>query len=197
MILDDFDAPEQVAIATRDQLEAEQTDKMIATRSVRDRVVSPEVAKALREGWTFREIGEALGVSPQTVAKHVRSADMSTLIDREARRVLRHLVHRNLKDEKYRDLALAMGVLVDKARLLRNEPTEITENRTTGGVDRLAVLLFGPTGGSGGGNQIIDVTPQQGSRSVSNLLESAESSGQEEISGSDVRSLEPGVPEVD
>lgn len=173
MNLDDFDASEAVAVQedrapTLEQIEAEQTDRMRRYRSARDVIVTPEVARALRDGWTVREIADVLGVSPQTVTKHMKSAEMADLIDRESRRVLRHLTKKSLNGEKYRDLSVALGVLIDKTRLLRNEPTEIVREERTS-VDRLEILLFGGSGGSGEGNPVIDVTPESGAGCISGL----------------------------
>lgn len=197
MDLDDFDSEEEQAIAVpsgmskRDMLEADQTNKMVSYRSMKERIVSPEVARAIREGWTIREIAEALGVSQVTVSKHLKSADMSDLLDREARRVLRHMLKRDLSTEKYKDLAIAMGVINDKARIIRHEPTEIVEHRDTG-IDRLAYLLFGETKGIGGCGPIVEITPETGTEGLPGLLESPESPGHEDIRESDVCGDEPG-----
>ena len=201
MNLDDFDAvpalQESITPApepTREELEFEQTDKFRSYRSMRNLILSPEVAKALADGWSYQEIADVLGVSVATVGKYARSEDMSVLLERESRRLIRHLAHRKLKDEKYRDLVLSLGVIVDKARLLRNEPTEITRNETVT-VDRLEILLFGPSqpeGGGGEGNPVIDVTPVEGSGSVPLLPEQSESAGSEAGSGDPSGCDEPG-----
>lgn len=175
MNLDDFDEPEAVATqeASEPSLEAievEQTERMRRYRSARDVIVTPEVARALRDGWKVREIADVLGVTPQTVARHMKSADMADLIDRESRRVLRHLTRKSLDKEKYRDLSVALGVLIDKTRLLRNEPTEIVREERTS-VDRLEILLFGGSGGSGAGYPVIDVTAEPGAERLSGLPE--------------------------
>lgn len=181
MSLEDFDAePQEVSVApapTRAELEIAQTENMRRYRTAKELVVTPEVARALREGWTLQEIADALGVSYQTVLKHVKSAEMGDLADREARRVLRHLASRPLKEEKYRDLAVSLGVLIDKARIIHGEPTEII--RTEGGeASRLALMVFGQAGRAASGNQPIDVLPEPAAAGNERLLDGAESTGQ-------------------
>jgi hypothetical protein len=195
MNLDDFDSePVEVAVPPdRAALEIEQTDRMRRYRSVRELIVSPEVAQALRDGYTAQEIADVLQVSVQSVYKHMKSAEMGVLIDRESRRVLRHLTRRKLDSEKYRDLALALGVLIDKARLLRNEPTSIVRNEGES-VDRLAVLLFGAPGSSGGraeSNPVIEIAPERGADSLPGLHDALEPSGSTENGGSDLGSDKP------
>lgn len=178
MNLDDFDAPEGAVatVPTRDEIEADQTERMRRYRSARDIIVSPEVARAIRDGWKATEIATVLGVAPQTVRQHMKSAEMADLIDRESRRVLRHLTRRKLDGEKYRDLSVALGVLIDKTRLLRNEPTEIVREERTS-IDRLEILLFGGSGGGGTGHPVIDVTAEPGTECLSGLPGAPESIG--------------------
>lgn len=197
MNLDDFDAPDEAVAVQEDrppnleEIEAEQTDRMRRYRSARDVIVTPEVARALRDGWKVREIADVLGVSPQTVSRHMKSADMADLIDRESRRVLRHLTKKSLDGEKYRDLSVALGVLIDKTRLLRNEPTEIVREERTS-VDRLEILLFGGSGGSGEGNPVIDVTSEPGTERLPGLPEPPQSLGPAPGDGSSDGGDEPG-----
>lgn len=181
MSLEDFDAEPETAITapepSRAELEISQTENMRRYRTARELVVSPEVARALREGWTLQDIAEALGVSLQTVIKHVKSAAMGDLVDREARRVLRHLASRPLKTEKYRDLAVSLGVLIDKARIIHGEPTEII--RTEGGdASRLALMVFGHAGRAGSGNPVVDILPEPASTGNGAIPSGAESTGQ-------------------
>jgi hypothetical protein len=132
------------------EIEFEQGERIRRHRNARDLIASPEVARALAEGWSYREIADALGVSYGTVLKHAKSSAMAVAVERESRRVLNHLSRRKLDTEKYRDLAVSLGVLIDKAQVLKGEPTEIIRAEG-GGVDRLAVLLFGRTTGGGQG----------------------------------------------
>lgn len=176
MDLDDFDADEPQPPATREQIEADQTERIVRRRFVRDLILSPEVAVCLRDGWSQTEIAEVLGVDKNTVSKYVRSAEMQVLIDRESRRILRSLAHSDLDKVAYRDKALSLGVLIDKARILRNEPTEIVQHEE-GTASRLAELFFRrrnrPTGESTG-SPIIDVTPEPVGSGVLGLPEQSE-----------------------
>lgn len=192
MYLDDFDSEtvalevaqpqQQPELPDRTVLEVQQTEKFRRYRSARDLIVSPEVARALRDGWSPEEIAAVLEVDRSTVYKHIKSADMQVLLDREARRLLDHLTSRDLKDEKYRDLTLSLGVIIDKARILRDEPTQIIRTKS-GDIARLAELLFGGTGPEGGGSEsgpIIDITPEQGTGGVQELHGEPEQAGSEE-----------------
>lgn len=163
MNLDDFDADPVSLPATREQIELEQTERIVHYRRVRELILSPEVAQCLRDGWTQAEIAEALGVAISSVSKYVRSAEMQTLIDRESRRLMRSLVRTKLDGVNYRDRVLSLGVLIDKARLLRNEPTEIVQHEE-GTAARLAELFFRRrqrADGEATGNAVIDVTPDR------------------------------------
>ena len=182
MDLEDFDATEILeAVPSRAEREVEQTEKLRNWRNAREVIVSPEVARAIREGWTAQEIADCLGMSVATVKRHLKSTEMGDLIDREARRVMRHLAGRKLQDEKYRDLALALGVMVDKARLLRNEPTEIVRTDAES-VDRLAVLLFANQQSPGTGTQggsVIEISPESGAGGVQELPDVLDEGGSE------------------
>ncbi len=172
--LDDFDADPveevqpEIVPATREQIELEQTEKIGRYRRVRDLILSPEVAQCLRDGWTQTEIAEVLGVDKNTISRYVRSAEMQVLIDRESRRLLRSLARQKLDNVNYRDRVLSLGVLVDKARLLRDEPTEIIKHEE-GTASRLAEIFFRrrarPTGEDAGG-EVIDITPEPAGRAV-------------------------------
>jgi transcriptional regulator with XRE-family HTH domain len=185
MNLDDFDSEEiqlapapEIHIQTKEDIEAEQTAKIRQYRRAKELIISPEVATALREGWTQEEIAEVLGVSLDSVNRHIHTAEMQVLIDREARRVLQHLTGRSLGDEKYRDLALAMGVLIDKARVLRNEPTEIVRTETDS-ISRLEILLFGRQARGSASDRIIEITQEPGTGCDSQLPAVIECEGQD------------------
>ena len=166
MSLEDFDiesVPSAPAVTDRVALEADQTERMTRYRRVRDLIVTPEVAHALRDGWSYTEIAEVLGVDKGTVAKHAKSAEMQTLIDRESRRIMNNLTRRKLDTVNYRDLTVSLGVLIDKARLLRNEPTEIVQHEA-GTATRLAEIFFRRRqrqSGEGEEPGVIDVTPDR------------------------------------
>lgn len=55
---------------------------VVALRSLADRLESAEVERAIREGWSWSRIAEALGVSRQAVhkkyAKRVQAAGIET-----------------------------------------------------------------------------------------------------------------------
>ena len=183
--LDDFDVvPEEtnscvpaVDISSA-EIEARQTDQMTRYMRARNVILSPEVARCISKGYTYQEIADALGVNKSTVAKYARSGEMKTIIEREARRVLKKMTRRDLKDEKYRDMTVSLGVLIDKVRLLNNEPTEITEQRSTS-VDRLEVLLFGQNGRDEG-NRVINVSQEPGAGRLPELPVQVEQRGPEE-----------------
>lgn len=175
MNLDDFDA-DPVVPATREQIELDQTERIHARRRVKDLILSPEVAQCLREGWTQAEIAEVLGVDKNTVSRYVRSSEMQVLIDRESRRIMRSLARSKIDEVNYRDRVVSLGVLIDKARLLRDEPTEIIKHEE-GTASRLAELFFRrrqrPTGESPSPT-VIDVTPEPVGRGVLGISQQSE-----------------------
>ena len=64
MVLPDLDVPRDPA----DGLAA-----VVALRRLADRMVDAEVERALRDGWTWAQVAEALGVTRQAVhKKHAR-----------------------------------------------------------------------------------------------------------------------------
>jgi hypothetical protein len=196
MDLDDFDEqPVSLQPApTRAEIELSQTESIRAHGALRDLIVSPEVAKALRSGWSVQEIADVLNVPASAVYKYLKSGEMHVMIDRESRRVLRHLASRPLKTEKYRDLVLSVGVLIDKARLLRDEPTDIVRHEE-GALDRLAILLFPtqqPAEGGTPSGPIIEITPESGSDGISELHEVVGESGSAESGGSPSSGSESG-----
>jgi Mn-dependent DtxR family transcriptional regulator len=111
-------------------------------------VYSKQVARALMNGMSIAEVAERLGVSDSVVRKRVNSGPMSDLLEIEARRVIRHLGGRELDKEKYLGLSTALCGMIDKIRLLRDEPTGITEHQVSQeSIERIKIGLFGRTDG--------------------------------------------------
>jgi hypothetical protein len=194
MELDDFDAEdtvEQEQVPDRLATEIQQTERMQRWRSTRDLVLTPEVATAIRDGWSYQEIADVLGISYQSVLKHAKSAEMQDLVDREARRVLRHLSNRSLKEEKYRDLAVSLGVLVDKGRILAEKPTQIIRT-DEGTVDRLENLLFGQAVRRTQSYTDVTSVEVEGSRGIPQLSDGTEQTGPQESPTNPDGSDEPG-----
>jgi len=192
MNLEDFDE-DPAPPATREQIESEQTERILNYRLVRDLIISPEVAAALREGWSFTEIAEVLRVDKNTVAKHCRSQEMQVLIDRESRRIMRHMAGRKLKDVNYRDLTVSLGVMIDKARLLRNEPTEIVQHEE-GTASRLAELFFrrrARAAGENSGAPVVELAPDRDGSGVLGLPEQSQQALQEPCGSDSPGSDEP------
>lgn len=173
MNLENFDEEIPQPVATREQIETQQTIRMQRYKQERELILTPEVAIALKDGWSYQEIADALGVSKAAVRRNARSQEMQVIIERESRRILRHLSSRNLGDASYRDLTVSMGVLIDKARLLRDEPTEIIQHEE-GTATRLAELFFrrrNRPSGEEGRSPVIDVTPNGNGNGVLGLPE--------------------------
>ena len=60
---------------------------VVALRRLADRLEDAEVERALREGWTWSEVAEALGVTRQAVhKKHARRLDAAGIELRRRRR---------------------------------------------------------------------------------------------------------------
>jgi hypothetical protein len=106
-------------------------------------VIRPEVIRLLTAGVPERELCESLGVSRMVLHRCMREADFAALMEIEIRRVLRHMSRRNLKDEKYLQLATSVAMMVDKMRLMRDEPTSIQRGQTITIIENLTVGLLG------------------------------------------------------
>jgi hypothetical protein len=129
----------------------------------RDLIVNPEVARMLAIGMSRKAICEAIGVNPGTLARYINSLEMSELLEIETRRVVRHISRRDLSKEKYLALVTGVGVMIDKVRLLRNEPTTIQGRQGAAGVvNSITIALFGrggvPEGEGVGPEAALDVT---------------------------------------
>lgn len=105
-----------------------------------------EITEGMLSGHSIRSVAKMLGVSDASVRRSIRTMRMQDLLVIESRRVMRHMMTRDLGKEKYLALATALGGMIEKTRLLREEPTEIVGGQAA--VERLAVLLYGPGGGA-------------------------------------------------
>ena len=106
-----------------------------------ERMERVEVLEALFRGESFSYVAKLAGVDPGYVKRWMKKLPLERLMDMEAKRIMAHLSQRDLAPEKYLALATALGNLIDKVRLLRDEPTEILERRDTGKFDRLEAAI--------------------------------------------------------
>lgn len=106
-------------------------------------IIRPEIVRLLAAGVPEREICESLHVSKQVLRRCMREADFAVLMEVEIRRVMRHMSKRSLKTEKYLQLATSVAMMVDKMRLLRDEPTSIQRGDTLTIIQNLTVGLHG------------------------------------------------------
>jgi transposase-like protein len=88
----------------------------------------------LVRGESVAKIAKTLGVKKSEVARWISELPMERLLEAESKRVMRHMGERGLSKEKYLALSTAVVQMVEKGRLLRNEPTGILESRTGGAV---------------------------------------------------------------
>lgn len=112
-------------------------------------IIRPEVARMLASGMSEQEVCIELGVTARQLRRCIKTLDFTALLEIENRRIIRHLSKRDLSKEKYLQIATAMGLMVDKMRLLRNEPTTIPGGQSTTIIENLTIGLFGRGGGQG------------------------------------------------
>ena len=104
----------------------------------------PEVAEKFIRGVPDLEIARELGVSVSAVRRvRTQSPRMADLLAAESSRIVAHLSTRNLGEEKYLGLATALGVMIEKERLIRGEATSRSEVYGSGTAESLTVALFG------------------------------------------------------
>lgn len=144
-------------------IDAEEFDRAIAEcepgqRQAADRIkpeilrlklLTPEVAQAVAAGMTANEIAAITGVPYSAVVRYLRRAEMKDLLAIESRRIVKHLMTRDLKRERYLALTTSLSMLIDKAELLSGNPTDRVENTGQGQttvIERLNVAIFGARG---------------------------------------------------
>ena len=111
-------------------------------------VVRPEIARAMANGMTDREVCAFLGLSRAQLNRYMNKSDFKVLLEVEVRRLIRHLSRRNLHGEKYLQLATSLGLLVDKMRVLNHEPESVPREAVTAIIQNLTIGIFGRGGGS-------------------------------------------------
>ena len=145
-------------------------------------VIRPEVVRLLVAGVSEKEICASLNVSKQVLRRCMREADFSALLEIEIRRVMRHMMKRDLKAEKYLQLTTSVAMMIDKMRLLRDEPTSIQRGSTLTIIENLTVGLHGR--GRAASERISTITQDYESIPVLNLPPGPDE-GTEDESGSD------------
>jgi transposase-like protein len=95
----------------------------------------------LVRGESVARIAKSLGVKKAEVARWISELPMERLLEAESKRVMRHMGERGLSKEKYLALSTAVVQMVEKGRLLRNEPTGIIERRGEGVVRRELIAV--------------------------------------------------------
>ena len=143
LTLEDFDA----------MLEAETSQEIVVPapaeppgkhpQNKRDLVVNVEVAARLAAGETMQELAAELHVGMATMRKYVRCAPMKNLVAIEARRIVRHLGRRELRNVPYEKLANSAAKLIETTRILDEGSKTPNENRviTQTTIDQINVFI--------------------------------------------------------
>ena len=159
-------------------------------------VVRPEIARAMANGMTDREVCEFLGISRVQLNRYMNKSDFKVLLEVECRRLIRHLSHRALKSEKYLQLATSLGLLVDKMRVLNHEPESVPREAVTAIIQNLTIGIFGRGGGSD--REALDGERQRDdSRTIQIIPECAEPEPAADVGSGGVQSGLEGQPELD
>lgn len=135
---------------TLEEIDAEEDGSEELERSLLSRGVPiPQaVAAALAAGVPPDEVAKACGITEATLRKYMRTFPLSDLLEVESRRIIHHLSGRDLGKVKYLALATSLGGMIEKTRLLREQPTAIPAGADS--IERLANLLYGGIRGQGG-----------------------------------------------
>ncbi len=126
----------------------------------------------------FKSIGaaaEACGFPPSTAkrlmkrmaarykplhdaVRKIKDEDMTLLLEDRAHRCITYIDDFNMAGAGVRDLAVSAGVMIDKARLLKGEPTNIMRVQDIKELDELGKMLNAEMKRRG---LLIDVTPEK------------------------------------
>ena len=90
--------------------------------------------------------------------RKIKDEDMTLLLEDRAHRCITYIDDFNMAGANVRDLAVSAGVMIDKARLLKGEPTNITRIEDVKKLDDLAEMLNEELQRRG---RLIDVTPEK------------------------------------
>ncbi len=143
-----------------------------------ERMERVEVLEALFRGESFSRVARLAGVQISYVKRWMKKLPLERLMDMEAKRVMAHMAGRDLSPEKYLALSTALGNLIDKVRLLRDEPTEILERRDTGRFDRLEAAIRRRAVELRGGEEGLKALPGPGASDEARVLGGEGESGE-------------------
>lgn len=135
---------------TLEEIDAEAEDKSAELERAllsRGEFIPQAVASALAAGVPPQEVAAACGITEPTLRKYMRTFPLSDLLEVESRRIIHHLSSRDLGKVKYLALATSLGGMIEKTRLLREQPTAIPAGADS--IERLANLLYGGIRGQG------------------------------------------------
>jgi hypothetical protein len=146
---------------------------------IKDLVVDPDVAKALVEGVPVEEIAKQLGVSQATIRNWMGRMEFKDLLKIEARRAIKGMRRKSLKNVPYHRLAWATTQLLDKIdRIenngLQNQPGEIHNTL----IQNIKIGLFGRSESEGSEADSSEATDLP-AEDIRCLPEEAESNGEE------------------
>ena len=90
--------------------------------------------------------------------REIKDDEMVLLLEDRAHRCVTFIDDLNMGGAGVRDLAISAGVLIDKARLLKGQPTQITRLEDVKKLDELAEMLNEEMKRRG---RLIDITPEK------------------------------------
>jgi hypothetical protein len=158
----------------------------------KDLVLNPEVARLFTLGYPARYIASVLGIPVTTLNNYRYSAPMKVLMEREVRRILRHLPSRKLNRVPYDKLITSAGIVISKLNEMENAQVDEKQTANKELVQNISIAIFGAgsIAGSAGPGGEDRVTDSRETRGILKQLEpAAADSIQENILGSEAGSV--------
>jgi hypothetical protein len=113
------------------------------SRIDKDLVLNPEVARLFTLGYSARYIASVLGIPITTLNNYRYSAPMKVLMEREVRRILRHLPSRDLKRVPYDKLITSAGIVISKLNEIENAQVDEKQIASTELIQNISIAIFG------------------------------------------------------
>lgn len=128
--------------------EPEVIQRRRSNAALKELICNPETVHRLVGGESMVAVAQDLGVTPQTLKKWIKTYGLADQMEMEAKRIIRAMSRKNLKEERYGILAKALASIVAACNDLRknNDDGEARIINNTF-IQKIDIALFGHRGG--------------------------------------------------